>query len=114
MRTVLLVLESEDFSLTMQEALLDHYRVIVAHHAKSGAALLQETPDILMLDLFLPETDGFCFLEENHSLLPPTVLLFTRLADPQILHTASALGANAVFMKPCSISAVLKWLEAQS
>ena len=113
MHTVLLVLQSEDFRLAIQETLQEHYCVIMAHDALSGAVLLQKCPDILMLDLFLPETDGFQFLEDNHCLLPPMILLFTTFADPQILNTASDLGADAVFMKPCSISAVLKWLEAQ-
>lgn len=114
MHTVLLVLQSEDFRFTLQEVLQEHYQVILAKDAASGAALLREQPDMLMLDLFLPETDGFQFLEENRCQLPPTVLLFTPLADPQILHTASELGVDAAFMKPCSLSAVLKWLEEQS
>ena len=111
MRIVLLVLESEDFRFAMHEALQEHYYVIAAHDIDSGAYLLQGRPDILILDLFLPGTDGFQFLEKNRSMLPPTIVLFTTFINPQILRIASDLGVNAIFRTPCSISAVLKQLE---
>lgn len=111
LRTVLLVLQSEEFRFAMHEALKKRYCVTVAQDTASGAELLRTRPDILLLDLFLPGIDGFCFLEKSRHLLPPTVVLFTTLANPQILQTAADLDADAIFMKPCSISAVLKKLE---
>lgn len=111
MHTILLVLQSEEFRFSMHEALQKHHRVITAQDTTSGAVLLQEQPDILMLDLFLTGTDGFHFLEKNRSLLPPTIVLFTTLINPQILQTASDLGVDEIFLKPCSIRAVLKHLE---
>ena len=111
MRIVLLIIQSEEFRFAMREALQEHYCVIAAHDIASGADLLQDKPDILFLDLFLPGTDGFRFMEENRNLLPPTVLLFTTLINPQILRIASDLGVNAIFRTPCSISAVLKQLK---
>ena len=111
MRTVLLVLQSDSFRYALSEVLKDRYHVTIAQNAALGAELLREQPDILILDLFLPCTDGFRFLEKNRHLLPPAVLLFTTYADQQILLTAEDLGIDAVFLKPCSISAVLKELE---
>lgn len=111
MRTVLLFLQSEEFRFAMREALQEHYCVIAAHDIASGADLLQDKPDILFLDLFLPGTDGFRFMEENRNLLPPTVVLFTTLISLQILQTASDLGVDEIFLIPCSIRAVLKQLE---
>lgn len=111
MRTVLLVLQSESFCFAVQESLKEYYHVTVVQDTVSGTALLQAQPDILILDLFLPGTNGFCFLEENRYLLSPIVLLFTTFIDSSILHTALDLGVSAVFIKPCSISAVLKQLE---
>lgn len=111
LRTVLLVLQSESFCFAVQESLKEYYHVTVVQDTVSGTALLQAQPDILILDLFLPGTNGFCFLEENRYLLSPIVLLFTTFIDSSILHTALDLGVSAVFIKPCSISAVLKQLE---
>ena len=111
MRAVLLLLQSEGFCFATQEALREHYDIIVAQDAESGAALLRERPNILVLDLFLSGSDGFSFLKRNRHLLPPKVLLFTTLANSQILQTASDLEVDALFIKPCSISAVLKQLE---
>lgn len=111
MSTILLVLESEPFRYALTDELKSHFQIIAAEDAASGAAMLQARPDILLLDLFLPGTDGFRFLEENRVLRPPTIVLFTRLINPQILQTASDLGVSAMYMKPCSISAVLKHLN---
>ena len=112
MRTVLLVLRSEEFRAAVQAALEKDFRVIGAADAAAGAALLRDMPDILLLDLFLPGTDGLCFLEENRSLLPPEIVLFTTLRDPQLLQAASELGVKSVFLKPCSLSAVVNYLKA--
>ena len=114
MRTVLLVLQSDSFRIAVQEALQEHYHVITTQYSISGADLLHEQPDILILDLFLSGTNGLRFLRENYSLLPQTVLLFTPLANPRVIYAAANLGVSALFMKPCSLSAVLKWLESQT
>lgn len=113
MRTVLLVLRSEAFAQALQDMLKYRYRVITAKNAEAGAVLLQHQPDVLLLDLFLPGTDGLTFLEQNKSHLPSSILLFTTLAEPAILDAASELGVQAVFLKPYSISSVQNWLDAQ-
>ena len=113
LHTALLVLQSEDFRFAMKEALQEYFHVIVAQDAASGVALLQESPDILMLDLFLPQTNGLQFLEENSRYIPPVALLFTPLDDAPVLDAAFELGIKKAFMKPGSIAAVLRWLEKQ-
>ena len=113
MRTVLLVLRSEDFARALQDMLNHHYRVISAKNAEEGAVLLQHRTDVLLLDLFLPGTDGLTFLEQNKSHLPSSILLFTTFAEPAILDAVSELGVQAVYHKPCAISSVQNWLDAQ-
>ena len=113
MRTVLLVLQSEEFRLALQNALSDHYDIFSAKNPVEGAALLDQRPDALLLDLFLPGTDGFSFLQENRRKLPPAVLLFTTLNNSSILQTAADLGVSTVLLKPCALSSVQKWLEVQ-
>lgn len=113
MHTVLLVLQSEDFRLILQDALKDRYRVLSAKNAKEGTALLLHWPNILLLDLFLPGTDGITFLEQNRPLLPSSILLFTTLANPVILNAALELGVKSVFLKPCSLTSVQNWVDTQ-
>ena len=113
MRTVLLVLRSKDFAQALQDVLKYRYRVISAKNAEDGAVLLQHQPDFLLLDLFLSGTDGLTFLEQNKPYLPSSILLFTTFAEPEILDAVSELGVQAVFLKPCSISSVQNWLDAQ-
>ena len=110
---MLLVLQSEDSRLILQDTLKDRHCVLSAKNAEEGTALLLHRPDILLLDLFLSGTDGITFLEQNRSLLPSSILLFTTLADPVILNATFELGVNAVFLKPCSLASVQNWLDAQ-
>lgn len=113
MRTVLLVLQSEEFRLVLQDALKCQYHVLSAKDAIEGSVLLQHRPDALLIDLFLSGSDGLTFLEKNRAQLPPAILLFTTLADPVILKAASDLGVDAIFLKPCSLASVRRWLDGQ-
>ena len=99
--------------MILQDALKDRYRVLAAKNAEEGAALLLHRPSILLLDLFLSGTDGITFLKRNRALLPSSILLFTTLADRVVLDTASELGVNAVFLKPCSLTSVRNWVDTQ-
>ena len=112
-RTVLLVLRSEDFCQALQDVLKYRYRVISAKSAEEGAVMLQRQPDALLLDLFLPGTDGLSFLKENQTKLPPAILLFTTFHNSYILQAASDLGVTTVLLKPCPLASVQNWLDTQ-
>ncbi len=63
--TLLLVEDNEDNVKTIQVLLGDTYHVIVARDGAEGvktAGTLK--PDLILLDIFLPEKDGFLVLEE--------------------------------------------------
>ena len=113
MRTVLLVLQSETFRSVLYDALNDQYKVIVAKDPAEGTAQLDQWPDALLLDLFLPETDGLSFLKENQTKLPPAILLFTTFHNSYILQAASDLGVTTILLKPCALTSVQNWLDVQ-
>lgn len=113
MRTVLLVLQSETFRSVLYDALNDQYKVIVAKDPAEGTAQLEQRPDALLLDLFLPGTDGLSFLKENREKLPPAILLFTTFHNPYVLQAAADLGITTILLKPCSLTSVQNWLDVQ-
>lgn len=106
MLTVLLVLESEDFRLALEDALRSSYHVIPCGDPDAGMTLLKQHPDVLVLDLSLPGMDGLTFLENTKELHPPVILALTTQISPYILQAASDLGAGYVITKPCTIRAV--------
>ncbi len=70
----------------------------------SGLALLQEqTFDLLILDLMLPDIDGFDILRQlransHYDAMP--VLILSALADPDTISKGLALGADGYLTKP--------------
>lgn len=109
MEKVLLILDSEDTRKLLTEALTD-YEVAACSAGESAAVLAQFRPDALILDLFLPGTDGLSILENCRELLPPVVLPLTVLVSDYIRQKAAQLGAGFVIQKPCSIDYIVKRL----
>ena len=73
--------------------------------ASSGAAALkmidQEALDLLVLDLAMPEPDGFEILQTLHDREPDfRVLVISGYLHGALLHAATMLGATAVLEKP--------------
>lgn len=63
-------------------------------------------PDILVLDLMLPELDGISLLQQAAQAgLQPMVLATTRFANDYVLDSAERLGVGYVMMKPCDVRA---------
>lgn len=109
--TILLISPSDELYLVLQEHLHNRYRIFFAPAPEEDSELLLCKSDILILDLFLPRTDGFSFLKEHVKAIPPSVLLLTTFADQVILDAASSLGVDKILLKPINITAVLKWLD---
>ena len=66
MTTVLVVEDNVDLAFGIRTALVaEGYDVEVAHDGRAGLLLVTEhSPDILILDLMLPELDGYSVLRE--------------------------------------------------
>ena len=81
MTNLLLADGSDEFRAALSQALADHFHVCCC---KTGKEALEQAllspPDIMVLDLMLPELDGLSLLEALHMAnIFPVVLATTRL-----------------------------------
>ena len=70
--------------------------------------LQQEQPDILVLDLMLPELDGLTLLERvTANGICPMVLAATPIFSDYVFSCAQRLGIEYLVRKPCAIEAIV-------
>lgn len=66
-------------------------------------AVKTQRPDAVLLDLVLPNRDGYAVLEELAKLdKAPKIIVCTALSSSNFVHKAMQLGANYFVVKPCS------------
>ena len=109
MHRVLLVLDSEDLSAFLHKKLSTDFEVKVCDATTAVEMIDHYQPDALILDLFLPGTDGFQILQ-NAAYSTPSIILLTLLVSSDILDRASELNINYIFLKPFKLSAFTKRL----
>lgn len=85
------------------------YRLHEAATGQEGlAAIERDAPDLVLLDIKLPDMDGFALLTAIHQAHPNLpVLMMTADATPETARQALRLGARGYLDKPCD-SAVLQ------
>jgi two-component system, OmpR family, alkaline phosphatase synthesis response regulator PhoP len=100
-----LLVEDDQMILSMYETKLKQagYFVITADNGADGLRMaLEEKPDIILLDVILPQLDGFSVLEEiksreNQKALP--VIMLTNLATEDDKAKGIKLGAVDYLLK---------------
>jgi len=77
------------------------YKVFCAKNGKEGLDAVEEKkPDIVLLDILMPEMDGFDFLKalkKKNPLIPAVVL--TNMSSPKDKEEAILLGAKEYLLK---------------
>ena len=83
---------------------MDGYTVREAANASEGLAALEEQPpDLILLDVMMPEVDGWEMLRrvrERHGVDSIPVIMFSGKVDEHTAETATERGAQAFFGKP--------------
>lgn len=107
--TLLIADCSDDFRNALAQALQGQYRIQCCRTGREVLELLQtEVPDLVVMDLMLPEIDGISLLQQlRASGIRPLVLAMTRLVNDYVLDTATELEVAYMMMKPCDIRAVV-------
>ena len=115
MRTILIVEDNADLALGLRNNLeIEGYRVITVHDGAAGlAAVREQAPDLVVLDLMLPLMDGHRVLHEMRaggSTMP--VLLLTAKSEEVDKVRGLRLGADDYVTKPFGVLELLARIEA--
>ena len=89
----------------------------IVGEAQNGAEciklLAKLKPDILLLDLRMPEKDGLAVLEEvNFDTLPTRVIVLTAAEDDRDVVRAMRLGARGVVLKQSATDLLVKSIHS--
>ena len=112
LRSELLLVDDDPEILQMLGEILrsEDYHVRAARNGREALALMrQQTPDIVLLDLAMPEMDGAAALQEirkDWGAIP--VIVHTGHADSPLMNQALAFSPFTLLAKPCSEEQLLE------
>ena len=80
------------------------FEVITANNGRQALSVArQEQPDLILLDLMMPELDGFGFMREHSKERNTPVIILTAKLDEQEKVLGLELGADDYVTKPFSL-----------
>lgn len=100
---------NEEFRLALTQALQGVYYVRSCETGMEALEILRcYRPDILVLDLMLPELDGISLLQSAIAAgIRPMVLATTSFLNDYVLDCAEKIGVGYMMRKPCDIRATV-------
>ncbi|MEQ1857006.1 MAG: response regulator [Longimicrobiales bacterium] len=127
--TLLVIEDAQDQALLVGIAARHAHPGLVVHNAYNGVDGIsflrdsapfsdrptQPTPDLVILDLFMPELDGFdvlAWIQERQSPPPFPLVVLTASPKPEDEARALALGAVAVHQKPTDLAGLGETVES--
>jgi DNA-binding NarL/FixJ family response regulator len=112
---VLLVDDEPRLRGQVGEMLSDHGITVVgeAGTGREGVELARRLrPDVVLMDLRMPELDGIAATRQLTELLPSTaVILFSAYDDPGLVNEARQAGARDYLVKGCRPSHLVETVE---
>ena len=117
MKTVLIADADFVFAKELSHALEENgkFQVIdIALNGKQAVRMVEERhPDVLVMDILLPELDGLSVLEKISSVVPPPIVIATSVfMSNYVAVSAMGLGVRQLIKKPCdaeSVAASVEW-----
>ncbi len=90
-----------------------HAVEVAENAAQARAARLRERPDLVLLDIWMPDTDGVTLLKEwsTAGLLTMPVIMMSGHATIDTAVAATKIGAQAFLEKPITLQKLLKAVE---
>lgn len=110
----ILIVEDEPLILKAIELLLKkhNYEVITASLGSIAVKkIAEEKPDLILLDMYLPDMTGLKIMEKIQTIQPLTVIVMTAHSSEEIAIESLRLGAKDYILKPIKGDELLKRLE---
>lgn len=100
----ILIVEDDTFlqGLSAGKIAKEGYEVLTASNATEAIKVLENKPDIVLLDLLLPGGDGYAVLEairKTDGTKNTPVIIFSNLAEDKDIAKARELGATDFMIK---------------
>lgn len=113
---VMLANSSEDYSVTLSATLKQSERYAVVGYANDGvraSEMLREVkPEILVVDMMLPQADGISVIKTANAMeKKPMLLVLADFMTEFVSTLLVSLGVQYVLLKPCPSRAVLERLD---
>jgi len=108
----ILIIDDSDLSCALLGVILrsDNYTIVgVANDANTGLKLaLSEKPDVIFLDIVMPDKSGLEVLVPLRKSLPnAAIVMVSGVDDNDMVTSAIQLGANGYIIKPFNTSSVI-------
>jgi len=116
-KPVILVIDDDDVNRLVLDSLLkkNHINCIMAESGEVGIQkAIQNVPDIILLDIFMPDENGFDILsmiKENEQLKNIPVYIFSILENEADIQKAYRIGATGFITKPFDMNDVVEKLK---
>jgi CheY-like chemotaxis protein len=109
MQKTIFVVDDNDINLTVvKESLKGHYKLFTMSSVTKMFSLLEKIrPDLILLDIFMPDIDGFealTSLKNSNEYKDIPVVFLTGTVDPSIKARGFELGIADFILKPFSES----------
>lgn len=112
MRKLLIAVISDEHRDALKELLSGRYEVTDCVDGDTAIKLLHDwKPNVMVLDLALPQSDGITVLQNAGCDLPEIVLALSALPVDYVQLALVELGVDYILMKPCSVNAIVSHIE---
>ena len=102
-KTILVVEDDKDLSLLMNKKLTQEgFGVILAETGQDAMDAIKQKPDLVLLDILLPDIDGLTVLNEfvgHKETRDVPVIILSNLADHASMEQAEAIGKYEYLVK---------------
>jgi len=113
-KKTILIIDDSNINVVLLEALLfdNGYSPLTCYSVKEALNILENiTPDMIILDLLMPFTDGYAFLKiirENNKTKGIPVLVFSAVSTSEGIKKATDFGLVDFICKPGDMDNIIK------
>ena len=113
-KKILVVDDEERLRMLLQSYLRQEgFEVVTATNGREALFMArQEEPDLIILDLMMPEMDGFSFMHAHNKEASTPVIILTAKLDEQEKVLGLELGADDYVVKPYSLRELISRIRA--